>query len=251
MLKPITRFTTPLLLLLAAAVTMSPMTASAQGTTQRNQADDSKRCEVADGGRPAQQGKAGDADMESTYSSCRLLDGYVGFGARTNDGTGETPIYGADDAMPDLRKSYMAARSHSLGMLGEDDGSGAGNARSGKLSGMNAGDKGTYQFAQNEKFNDWEPAHQPGIVHSNFPADDTRLLASSELGGNLPPSSGNVGGGGATGGLDSGRNTPSVPVTPPISPIPEPQTYLMMVVGLGLIAVATRWKFRRAANAAA
>lgn len=250
MLKPITRFTTPLLLL-AAALAMSPMAASAQGNTQRNQTDNSKRCEVADGGAPAQQGKAGDADMESTYSSCRLLDGYVGFGARTNDGTGETPTYGADDAMPDLRKPYMAGRTHSLGLLGEEEGSGAANARSGKVGGMHASDTGTYQFAQNEKFNDWEPAHQPGMVHSTFPGDDTRLLASSELGGNLPPSAGGVGGGGATGGLDSGRNTPIVPVTPPISPIPEPQTYLMMVVGLGLIAVATRRKYRHAANAAA
>ncbi|MEG1056270.1 MAG: hypothetical protein RSF79_30030, partial [Janthinobacterium sp.] len=145
MLKPITRFTTPLLLL-AAALSMSPITASAQGNTQRNQADNSKRCEVTGGGAQAQQGKAGDADMESTYSSCRLLDGYVGFGARTNDGTGETPTYGADDAMPDLRKPYMAGRTHSLGLLGEEEGSGAGNARSGKLGGMHASNTGTYQF---------------------------------------------------------------------------------------------------------
>ena len=249
MLKPITRFTTPLLLL-AAALSMSPITASAQGNTQRNQADNSKRCEVTGGGAQAQQGKAGDADMESTYSSCRLLDGYVGFGARTNDGTGETPTYGADDAMPDLRKPYMAGRIHSLGLLGEEEGSGAGNARSGKLGGMHASNTGTYQFAQNEKFNDWEPAYQPGLVHATFPADDTRLLSSGDIGGNLPPSAGGVGGGGPSGGIDSGRNTPIVPVTPPISPIPEPETYVMMFVGLGLIAVATRRKYRHAAKAA-
>lgn len=249
MLKPITRITT--LLLLAAALTMSPITASAQGNTQRSQADNSKRCEVADGGAQAQQGKAGDADMESTYSSCRLLDGYVGFGARTNDGTGETPTYGADDAMPDLRKPYMAGRTHSLGMLGEEEGSGAGNARSGKLGGMHASNTGTYQFAQNEKFNDWEPAYQPGMVHANSPADDTRLLASGDIGGSLPPSAGGVGGGGSSGGIDGGRNTPIVPVTPPISPIPEPETYMMMFVGLGLIAVATRRKYRHAAKSAA
>jgi hypothetical protein len=250
MLKPITRLTTPLLLL-AAALTMAPMTASAQGSTQRNQADNSKRCEVADDGAQARQGKAGDADMESTYSSCRLLDGYVGFGARTNDGTSETPTYGADDAMPDLRKPYVAGRTHSLGMLGEEDGSGAGNARRGKLGGMNASDADTYQFAQNEKFNDWEPAYQPGMVHANLPADDMRLLASGDIGGNPPPSAGGVGGGGSSGGIDSGRNTPSVPVTPPISPIPEPQTYLMMFVGLCLVAVATRRTYRHAAKAAA
>jgi hypothetical protein len=247
MLKPITRITTPLLLL-AAALAMSPMAASAQGGAQRNQADNSKRCEVADSGAPAQKGKAGDADMESTYSSCRLLDGYVGFGGRTNDGTGETPSYGTDDAMPDLRKPYMTGRAHSLGMLGDEEGSGAGNSRGGKLGGMNASDTGTYQFAQNEKFNDWEPAHQPGIVRSNFPADDTRLLASGDINGNLPPSAGGVGGGGSTGGIEGARNTPIATITPPLSPIPEPHTYWMMFGGLGLIAVATRRKYRHAAK---
>lgn len=249
MLKPIPRFTT--LLLLAATLSMSPIAASAQGSTQRSQADNSKRCEAADGGAQAQEGKAGDADMESTYSSCRLLDGYVGFGARTNDGTGETPTYGADDAMPDLRKPYMTGRAHSLGMLDEEEGSGAGKSRGGKLGGMNASDTGTYQFAQNEKFNDWEPAHQPGMVRSKFPADDTRLLASGDIGGNLPPSTGGVGGGGSTGGIDGGRNTPIATVTPPLSPVPEPQTYWMMFAGLGLIAVATRRKYRHAAKAVA
>lgn len=245
MLKPMTRFTTPLLIL-AAALSMLPMSASAQGGTQRNQADTSKRCEAADGA--AQQGKAGDADMESTYSSCRLLDGYVGFGGRTNDGTSETPTYGANDAMPDLRKPYLTGRNHALGMLWDDDGSGAGNARGRRLGGGNASDADTYQFAQNEKFNDWEPAYRPGMVYSTFPSDDTRLLASSDIGGSLPPSAGGVGGGGSAGGIDSGRNTAIVPVTPPISPIPEPQTYLMMGAGLCLLAIASRRKYRQAAK---
>lgn len=243
MFIPIKRYASPLLIL-AAALAMTPLTAAAQNGAQRNQADDSKRCEVANN-TAAQQGKAGDADMESTYSSCRLLDGYVGFGARINDGTGETAGYGKDDATPDLRKPSFAGRNHSLGMLTEEEDGAGNNGRGGKVRTFTANRVGTDAFSQKEKFPDWQGEHAPDTIHLYSPQENTRLLASRDVGGDMPAAGGGVGGGGAAGGLDSGRTNTIPPITPPIPAVPEPATYLMLLSGIGLLVFATRRKSRK------
>lgn len=239
MFTPITRFTAPLLIL-TAALAMTPVAASAQNGVQRDQADDSKRCQVADNAA-TQQGKAGDADMESTYSSCRLLNGYVGFGAHTNDGNSETQGYGRDEAMPNLRKPGFAGRSHSLDLLtGEEDGGGS-NGRGRKLTTFNADRTGTDEFTQ--KSPDWQTEYRPAIAYASLAPENTSLLASRSFGSGLPATGGGVGGGGTTGGLDGGRNV--VPPTLPIPAVPEPQTYLMMLAGIALLECAARSKSRK------
>lgn len=179
--------------------------------------------------------------MESTYSSCRLLDGYVGFGAHTNDGNSETQGYGKDEATPNLRKPGFAGRSHSLDLLsGEEDGAGS-NGRGRKLTTFNTGRTGTDEFTQNSP--DWQPEYRPGIAYASLAPENASLLASRDFGGGLPATGGGVGGGGATGGLDGGRNV--VPATLPIPAVPEPQTYLMLLAGIGLMACAARRKSRK------
>lgn len=235
----ITRFTPPLMLL-TAALAMTPVTASAQNGAERNQADNSKRCQVSDSSA-TQQGKAGDADMESTYSSCRLLNGYIGFGARTNDGNSETQGYDKDDATPNLRKPTFGGRSHSLGMLTEEEDGAGGNGRGRKLVSFNAGRAGTDEFAP--KSQDWETEYRPGIAYGDQAPDNANLLAGRSYASSQPATGGGVGGGGASGGLDGGRNIAPAPL--PIPAVPEPQTWAMLLAGLSILIFAVR---RRASS---
>ncbi|MCY1313806.1 hypothetical protein D9M70_643630 [compost metagenome] len=65
------------------------------------------------------------------------------------------------------------------------------------------------------------------------------MIVSSSLGENLPTGSNGVGGGGSGGGFTGGS---ILPVTPEIPAVPEPETYAMLLAGLGLVALARRRK---------
>ena len=77
-----------LAMLLASAYT----TANAQNTGAQATAEQQKRCEAVGGTSGSGNANKND-DMESTYSSCRLIDGYIGVDVRTNDGVGDTKGY--------------------------------------------------------------------------------------------------------------------------------------------------------------
>lgn len=246
MLKPSASICATLIAL--AAIAICPAAALAQQASPRGQADNSKRCVVAESGA-SQRGNAGDADMESTYSSCRLLDGYVGMSGFVNDGAGQSAGFAKDDATPDLRSPRVSGRTHALDMFNDDD-SGAGRSGGLKKGGtVNLGQAGDDRFASSDTFPAWRAAALPGYVRADPGSDNTSLLASRDSGGGLPQTGGSVGGGGSSGGID-GSGAGGGAITPVIPAVPEPQSYLMILAGAAVLAWAARRQARKQANRA-
>lgn len=246
MLKPSASIYATLIAL--AAIAIGPATALAQQASPRGQADNSKRCVVAESDA-SQRGNAGDADMESTYSSCRLLDGYVGMSGFVNDGAGQSAGFAKDDATPDLRSPRVSGRTHALDMFNDDE-SGAGRSGGLKKGGaVNLGQAGDDRFASSDTFPEWRAAALPGYVRADQGGDNTSLLASRDSGGGLPQTGGSVGGGGSSGGID-GSGAGGDAITPVIPAVPEPQSYLMILAGAAVLAWAARRQARKQANRA-
>ncbi|WP_230504005.1 PEPxxWA-CTERM sorting domain-containing protein [Janthinobacterium sp. FW305-128] len=231
-------------LLLVTLLSVTHATVNAQNARAQPAAEQQKRCEAAGGNSAGGKANKND-DMDSTYSSCRLIDGYIGIDVRSNDGVGETKQYGSDEAVPDLSKPAQSGRTHSLGLL-DDTG----------LSGMNGGQGGKGlknsnsvsnidQFtsvAAADEFPSWDGYHAPGLVRQNMPEDVPQLLSSASSSGNSFPAGSGVGGGGSGGGIDTGRNTVPAPLVPTIPAVPEPQTWAMLMAGLALLGFAARRK---------
>ena len=72
-------------------------------------------------------------------------------------------------------------------------------------------------------------------------------MVASSLSENLPTTGGSsgVGGGGAAGGLNTSGGL--IPTTPEVPAVPEPETWAMLLAGLGLVALAGRRKLAAAA----
>jgi hypothetical protein len=230
--------------LLVTLLTLTHATVNAQNARAQTGAEQQKRCEAAGGNSAGGKANKND-DMDSTYSSCRLIDGYIGIDVRSNDGVGETKQYDGNDATPDLSKPAQSGRTHSLGLFDDAGLSGMNGGQGGKgLKSRNSGsniDQFTYAATADE-FSSWDGYHAPSLVRQNVPEDVTQLLSStSSSGGSLPAGSG-VGGGGSGGGIDTGRNTVPVPLVPPIPAVPEPQTWAMLMAGLALLGFAARRK---------
>jgi hypothetical protein len=86
----------------------------------------------------------------------------------------------------------------------------------------------------------------PGAGGTPVPLPIPGLPGSS--GGLIPPGGGSSGGGsgggssgGGSSGGSSGGNPPPPPPPPVVSPVPEPATWVMMIVGVGMIG----WQLRR------
>ncbi|PHV20362.1 hypothetical protein CSQ92_19625 [Janthinobacterium sp. BJB446] len=231
-------------LLLAAS------TAQAQNDAQRASGDD-KRCQ-ATGAASNAGGKAKDADLDSTYSACSLVDGFIGFGARINDGTSTPPEFGSGASDQELRNPQFGGGGHRLGNQFADAGDTAGGTRA-----RPARDTGSYQFGTRDFVTSQEfppidggaGYRGPGRAYHGATGTDTYapLITSASRGTGSPAGGSSVGGGGATGGIDSGNSGIGVP-RPPIAVVPEPETYAMLIAGLGLVAFAARRK--RSAKAA-
>lgn len=219
-------------------------TAQAQNGAQRASGDE-RRCQ-ATGAASNAGGKAKDADLDSTYSACSLVDGFIGFGARINDGTSTPPEFGNGASDQELRKPQFGDGGHRLGNQLADAGDAAGGTRARPARDTGNYQFGTRDFVTSQEFPPIDGAagyRGPGrAYHGATGADtDAPLITSASRGGNSPAGSSSVGGGGATGGIDSGNSGIGVP-TPPIAVVPEPETYAMLIAGLGLVAFAARRK---------
>ena len=236
MLKPRKQYT----VFCAAMATALFMTAGlAQAQTAAAQANaDSKRCEAgnADGG-----GKGAEFNPDSSSSACSLANGFVNFGSRSNDGVGSTPEFGAGESDQVLRAPAFSGNGHRLAnAFGQpaDAGYGA-NASLLASTGQHHFGSRDFVYAQEE----------PAIEGRGYEAgrglrtgDVYEPLLVSSGGGIAPPAGGGgVGGGGASGGFDrSGGGAINTGgngvVVPPIPPVPEPETYVMLLAGLGLLS---------------
>lgn len=234
--------------ILIAMTAIGPATALAQQTSPRGQADNNKRCVVTESGA-SKRGNTGDADMESTYSSCRLLDGYVGMSGFVNEGTGQAADFAKDDATPNLRSSRIGGRTHALDMFNDDDNGAGKSGGIKKSSAVNLGQTGDDGFSSSDKFPEWRVAALPGYVQADAASDNPSLLASRDSGGGVPQTGGSVGGGGSSGGID-GSGAGGSTITPVIPAVPEPQSYLMMLAGAAVLAWSARGQARKKANRA-
>jgi len=124
MLKPRTPYSV-LGTALAAALFLTAGMAQAQVTAA--QADNnSKRCEAANADG---SGKAGEFNPDSSSSACSLANGFVNFGARSNDGVGATPEFGTPESDQVLRAPAFSGNSHRLAnALGQSADAGYGSS---------------------------------------------------------------------------------------------------------------------------
>lgn len=237
MLSRVTRL--PASAMFIAAVLCSGV-AQAQNTQQAANANDNK-CQTSTSGA---NGKASDADLDGTYSACSLANGFIGFGARTNDGTNQTPEFGLGESDQVLRHPQAGERDHRLANLlaQQGDNGTQGSLRTGRAS-------GEYRFGTRDFVSVQE---SPTIDNTGGYRGATRgirgasdeyaaLVTSSGFETGAPAGGGGVGGGGAGGGIDSGSNGNSL--IPPVTPaVPEPGTWAMLMAGLAVLSFAVRRK---------
>ncbi|WP_257218702.1 PEP-CTERM sorting domain-containing protein [Janthinobacterium sp. 13] len=225
-------------LLLAAALIF--FGASAQAQTAAPAQKNEKNCQAS---TQSANGNTKDANLDGTYSACSLANGFIGSGTRTNDGSNKTPEFDGIVSDQEFRNSSSAENNHRLTARQLPDGAGAGEPRK-----VRASDDRDFSFItrdfvaaeENRPFDDAAGYRGPGRSYQAR-SGDTRapLIVSSSLGENLPTGSNGVGGGGSGGGFTGGS---ILPVTPEIPAVPEPETYAMLLAGLGLVALARRRK---------
>lgn len=216
--------------------------AQAQNSTERSSANE-KRCQAT--GAANSGGKVKDADLDSTYSACSLVDGFIGLGSRINAGTSAPPEFGSGASDQVLRRPQFDGDGHRLAnqLANAGDSSGAMRQRLGRDDGSYA--FGTRDFVASqttEEIEDFGAYRAPGRSYNRSAADnDLPLIASAARSSDAPAGSGSgVGSGGAAGGMDTGNSAIGLPTAPPVAAVPEPATYAMWLAGLSLAALARR-----------
>lgn len=205
----------------------------AQNGSQRSSVDE-HRCQATNTNPGSSTQKA---DLESTYSACSLVDGFIGFGARINDGIGDTSGFGSTMSDQLLGRPELGENGHRLAsQLGEmSNPLGNSGARLGRTTGnYTFGTRDFVALENNQAIEDAGGYRGSGRnLHSANGSSDEEAFVGSPASAQRQPAGGNgIGGGGANGGIDSGSK---IDVTP-IPAIPEPQSYALMLAGLALLA---------------
>jgi len=244
-------------LLLAAALML--FGASAQAQTAPPEQKNEKNCQAS---TQAANGNAKDANLNGTYSACSLANGFIGFGNRLGDGKNTTPEFEGSMSDQEFRKVQSANNTHSLAthqLPADADASEPRQALASSDRNYRVATRDFVASEENRPFDDAAGYRGPGRSYNQGRSDDTTapLIFSSSLGEGLPATGGGIGSGVGSGGSGGGFTggsvipvtpnipavTPDVPaVTPDIPAVPEPETYAMLLAGLGLVALARRRK---------
>lgn len=237
----------------AGAFFIAAGAAQAQATPAPAASNEGKRCETGDSAK----GNGGEFNPDSSRSACSLANGFINFGARTNDGVGGTPEFNNALSEPALERPSFNSNSHRLASQ-QNGGAMVYYGNGGNLLPGNP----NYHFGSR----DFTYAQEEPAIEGRGYAAGTRiasgevyepLIASARSNFTAADGSGgSIGGGGASGGFDrSGGGTPTIDtgtpgvVVPPIPAVPEPETYAMLLAGLGLVGFAARRRKNQAAAA--
>lgn len=232
-------------LLLAAAI--MAFAGSAHAQTQVQPRDNQKSCQASTN---SANGNAKDANLDGTYSACSLADGFISGTTRANDGKKPTPEFTGVVSDQELRKFDSGDSTHRLainGLSGNDAVIPGGKILS---TDDNAFRFRTRDFVAAEEVYplDETPAYSAAgraLNRSRSGSADNQapLMTAASLSENLPTTgdSSGVGGGGAAGGLNTGGGG-LITTTPEVPAVPEPETWAMLLAGLGLVALAGRRK---------
>ncbi|WP_226939213.1 PEP-CTERM sorting domain-containing protein [Janthinobacterium sp. FT14W] len=230
-------------LLLAAALMLFGASAQAQTQAAAPAQQNEKNCQAS---THAANGNAKDANLDGTYSACSLANGFIGAGTRTNDGTNKTPEFNGGVSDQEFRNAQSGDNNHRLATRQLPADSSAEEPRKALANSDRNFRFATRDFVaseENRPFDDGPGYTAPGRSYNQARGSDTYapLVVSRPLGDGLPTGSngGGVGGGGSGGGFTGGS---IIPVTPDIPAVPEPETYAMLLAGLGLVALARRRK---------
>ena len=189
-------------------------------------------------------GNADDANLDGTYSACRLVNGAIGYSTRTNAGTSAASEFEPAASDQVLRQPRVGEQNHRLSNFsGEQDIDGAtSRLRPGRSDGnYRFGTRDFVSAAQEQPIED--AGYRGGRYLAAATSEQYAPVTSARLAEPLPTGdTGGVGSGGAGGGLDSGSNGGNGLTTPVIPAVPEPGTWAMLLAGLGLLAVARRGK---------
>lgn len=215
--------------------------ASAQAQTAAPAQQNEKNCQAS---TQAAKGNAKDASLDGTYSACRLANGFIGAGTRTNDGTNKTPEFDGSVSDQEFRNAQSADNTHRLAtrqLPADTDASEPRKALANSDRSFRFATRDFVASEENRPFDDGPGYRGPGRSYNQARSGDTfaPLMVSSSLGEGLPTGSNGVGSGGSGGGFTGGS---IIPVTPDIPAVPEPETYAMLLAGLGLVALARRRK---------
>ena len=244
-----TRLTARPLLLAAALMAFG---GSAHAQTQAQPRDNQKSCQASTNNA---DGNAKDANLDGTYSACSLADGFISGSTRANDGKQPTPEFTGVVSDQELRKFDSGDGTHRLAINGL-----SGNEAvipGGKILATddNAFRFRTRDFVAAEEVYPLDETQAYGAAgrtlnrsRSGSADSQAPLMVASSLSENLPATTGGssgVGGGGAAGGLNTSGGL--IPTTPEVPAVPEPETWAMLLAGLGLVALAGRRKLAAAA----
>ena len=224
---------------------------SAHAQTAPQPRDNQKSCLASTANA---NGEAKEANMDGTYSACSLANGFIGVDVRANDGVGKTPEFDGKLSDQELRKFDSGNESHRLAIKPGTVGEATIENHHMATSEVPNYRFATRDFVANEQFEPLDDARtygQPGaraVYRSASTSNEAEspLMRSASLSDTAPAGSG-VGSGGSGGGLNTASNL--LPVTPDVPAVPEPETYAMLLAGLGLVALARLRKGAKAAKA--
>lgn len=214
---------------------------------QEQPREQQKSCQASTAGN---NGNTKDASLDGTYSACRLADGFIGSGTRTNDGSNKTPDFNGPLSDQEFRKNQSADNTHRLaiqpaladGVVPESSKILSTSENSFRFS--------TRDFVATEEIDplDDAPAYRaPGRSYnrgSSGASNEVALVSSSSLTESTPVGGGGVGSGGPAGGLSTGGSL--ITPTTDVPAVPEPETWAMLLAGLGLVALARRRRQKQA-----
>ncbi|WP_254926747.1 PEP-CTERM sorting domain-containing protein [Janthinobacterium sp. PC23-8] len=215
-------------LLLAAA--MMAFAGSALAQTQAQPRDNQKSCQAS---TKDANGNAKDGNLDGTYSACSLADGFISGSTRANDGKKPTPEFAGKVSDQELRKFDFDDGTHRLAIKtipGKSATTSGGKLLSTDDNGFRFG---TRDFVAAEQI---YPLDELGANGAAGRAQNGRAVSTSSNADSETPlgNASGVGTGGAGGGL--------IPTAPAVPAVPEPETWAMLLAGLGLVVLAGRRK---------